>query len=165
MQQQGLEPAVEVLHRAIAPRHALGNEDGLDPQTQAQADDPAEIAGGVAEAAELAPVIELNLLRQAQVLPGMHQEVQDDVHLATVDELQVDGLVEDVLAHQEIVAGRVPFQVARPNHIDLVHLVGVLSLRAGIFAPGQPGRQPQRGQVSPARATMRSIVRKLGKGE
>jgi len=149
-QQQGLEPAVEVLHRAIALGHARGDEDRLYSQSQAQADDPAEIASGIAEATELAAVVKLDLFRQAQVLPGVHQELQDHVHLAAADELYVDGLVEDVLADQEVVASRSPFQVAGSDDIDLVHLVGVLSVRHGILAPSQPGRQPQQKAGQPS---------------
>jgi hypothetical protein len=92
------------------------------------------------EATELAAVVELDFLRQAQLLPSVRQEIHDHVHLAAANELNVDGLVEDILADQEVVAGRVPFQVTRPHDIYLVHLVGVPCLRSWIFVAGYAGR-------------------------
>ncbi len=128
-----MEPAVEVLDRAIPLCLALGNENWLYAQTQAQADDAAEKASCVAKATELTAIIELRLLRQAQMLPSVHQEAQDAVHAAAVNEFHIDGLVKDILADQEVVTGRISLQVARPDNVDLVHMVGVSRLRPWVF--------------------------------
>lgn len=98
----------------------------------------------MAEATELAAVVELDLLRQAQLLPSVRQEIHDHVHPAAANELNVDGLVGDILADQEVVAGRVPVQVTGTHDIHLVHLVGVPYLRSWIFIAGYAGCQPQR---------------------
>ena len=114
---------------AIPLRLALGDEDWLNAQTQAQTDDTAEKASGVAKATELTAIIELRHLRQAQVLPSVRQEAQDTVHAATVNEFHIDGLVKDILADQKVVTGRISLQIARPDYVDLVQMVGVSRLR------------------------------------
>jgi hypothetical protein len=81
------------------------------------------------KATELATVVKLDFPWQTQVLPGMHQKLQDDIHFAAASELDIDGLVGDVFADQEVVASRPPFQVAESDDIDPVYLVSVLSAR------------------------------------
>jgi hypothetical protein len=58
------------------------DEDRLDPEAQAQPDDPRQIPGGRSPAEELARVVELDLLGPTQVLPALAQEGQDGLHLA-----------------------------------------------------------------------------------
>ena len=134
--EQWLKPTIEILDRAIALRLALGDEDRLYSQAQAQANGTTEIASGKAEAAELAPVVELDLLRQAQLLPGMYQKVHHHVHFAAVDELDVDRLVENVFADRKVVAGGTPFQVTWPNDVNLMHVIRVPRLWPRILVAG-----------------------------
>lgn len=150
LQQQGLEPTIEVLDRTVVFGHARGDEDDLDAQTQAKTNNPAEIASRMAEATEFATVVELDLRWQSQVLPGVHQKPQDQIHSAAVDELHIDGLIKGVLADQEVVSFGVSFQIAWTDDIDLMDLVGVLSTRAWVLAPSQLGRKSQRRASQPS---------------
>ena len=96
--------------------------------------------------AQLAGVVELDLLRPAQVLPALAEEPEDLVHAAGVGQAQADGAVEGVLAHPDVVAVAAALEVDRPDQIDLVEFVGGPGLRAGVLLAGQ-----QRGEADPRR--------------
>src|SRR5262249_35855769 len=141
-----LEPAVEVLHRAVELRLAGRDEDRPDAEVQAQPDDPRQGAGRRPPAGQLAGVVELDLLGEAQVLPALAEEPEDLVHAARAGQAEADGAVEGVLAHPDVVAVAAPLEVDRAHQVDLVEFVGGPGLRAGVLLARQ-----QRGEADPRR--------------
>src|SRR5262249_9738796 len=139
-----LEPAVEVLHAAVELRLPLGDEHRADAEAEAEADHPRQGPRRCPPAGQFAGVIELDLLRPAQVLPALAQEAEHLVHAPGVGQAQADGAVEGILADPDGVAVAAPPEVDRPDQIDLVQLVGGAGLRAGVVLPGQ-----QWGQAHP----------------
>ena len=146
LEQTRLEPAVEVLHAAVELGLPFRDEDRLDAEPQAQADDPRQVACRRSPAAQLAGVVELDLGRPAQVLPTLAEEPEDLVHAAGIDQAQADGAIEGVLAHPDVIAVAAALEVDRPDQIDLVELVGGPGLRAGILLAWQRWGQPDLGQ-------------------
>src|SRR5215472_16745330 len=144
--QRLLEPAVEVLHAAVALRLPLGDEHGADAEPQAEPDHPRQAARRRAPAGQLAGVVELHLLRPAQVLPALPEEPQHLVHAAGEGQAQANGAVEGILAHPDVVAVAAPLEVDRPHQIDLVEFVGGPRLWAGVVLARQ-----QRGEADPWR--------------
>ena len=63
LEEQRLEPAVEVFHGAIALGTALGNEDGRHAQVETQSNYARQIVCRFAPTAELASIVELHLGR------------------------------------------------------------------------------------------------------
>ena len=58
--------------------------------------------------------------------------------ITATNKLKVDSLVEDIFADQKVVAGLIPFEVARANDIDLMDLIAILRLWPRLLAPSQP---------------------------
>src|SRR5205823_2796095 len=142
IEQRLLEPAVEVLHAAVELRLPRRDEHRADAEAQAQPDHPRQGPCPRAPAGQLAGVVELDLLRAAQILPALPEEPEDLVHAAGVGQAQADGAVEGILADPDVVALAAAPEVDRPDGIDLVQLVGGSGLRAGVLLPRQ-----QRGQA------------------
>src|SRR5262245_2346468 len=138
-----LKPAVEVLDTAVELRLPFGDEHRADAVAQAQPDHPRQRARARPPAAQFAGVVELNLLRQAQILPAFAEEPQDLVHAAGVGQAQADSAVEDVLPHPDVVAVAAALEVDRSDQIDLVQFVGGPSLGAGPLLTWQ-----QRGEAN-----------------
>jgi len=114
-QRQGLKPAVRMLNRTIPLWPALRNEHRPDADPQAKANDPAEPTRRMTEPTELAPIVELHVLGQAQALPGMDQKPDHGAHLAANDPLQIIGAIEHVPKDQKVVVSRAAEQVAGPD--------------------------------------------------
>src|SRR5262245_7571245 len=146
LKQRLLEPAVEVLHAAVELRLPFGDEDRADAVAQAQPEHPRQGACAASPAAQLAGIVELDLLRQAQILPAFAEEPQDLVHAAGVGQTQADSAVEDVLAYPDVVAVAAALEVDRSDQIDLLEFVGGPCLGAGPQLTGQ-----QRGEANPWR--------------
>src|SRR5262249_56533577 len=91
-----LEPAVEVLDRAVELGLPLRDEDRADAEAQAQADHPRQGARRRPPAGQLAGVVELDLLRAAQALPARAEEPQDLIHAAGIGQTQANGAVEGI---------------------------------------------------------------------
>src|SRR5262249_14261077 len=124
LQQRLLEPAVEVLHRAVELRFPFGDEHGADAAAQAESNHPRQGACAGSPAGQLAGVVELDLLGQSQVFPALAEEPQDLIHAARVGQTQADRTVEGVLAHPDVVAVAATLEVDWSDQIDLVKLVG-----------------------------------------
>src|SRR5262249_42318976 len=135
VEQRRLEPAVEVLDTAVELWLPLGDEHRADGEAQAEANHPRQGARRRPPAAQLAGVVELDLLRPAQVLPARAEEPEDLVHLAGVRQAQADGAVEGVLADPDVGAVAAAQEVARPDQIDLLQLVGGPGLGSGVVLP------------------------------
>src|SRR5262245_22676141 len=71
LQQRLLEPAIEILHAAVELRLPFRDEHRRDVETQAQADHSRQSSCRRPPAGQLAGVVELDLLRQAQILPTL----------------------------------------------------------------------------------------------
>src|SRR4029077_13403290 len=108
------------LHAAVELRLPLGDEHRADPEAQAQPDHPRQAACRLPPAAQLAGVVELDLLGQAQVLPALPEEPEDLRHAAGAGQAQADGAVEGVLAYPDVVAVAAALEVDRSDGIDLV---------------------------------------------
>lgn len=134
-----MKPAVEVFHRAIILRFPLRDKDGLDADSQTQPNHPTEPVGRGTEATEFAAIITLEVFWKSLALPRLDQELYDRIHLVIFDEFHIDGLVKDVFVNQKIVASRTVLQIPRSHHIHLMDLIRVLSLRTGVFVPGDTG--------------------------
>src|SRR5262249_30682832 len=149
VEQRRLEPAVEVLDAAVELRLPFRDEHRPDAEAQAQPDHPRQGARVRPPAGQLAGVVQLDLLRQAQVLPALAEEPEDLVHAPGVGQAQADGPVEDVLAHPDVMPLAAALEVNRPDQIDLVQLVGSPGLRARPrLARQQRGEAyPRRGQA------------------
>src|SRR5262245_31885759 len=104
LEERLLEPAVEVLHRAVERGLPFRDEHRADTEAQAEPDHPAQGAGRRSPSGQFAGVIELDLLRTPQLLPALAEEPQHLVHAARADQAQADGTVEGVLAHPDVVA-------------------------------------------------------------
>src|SRR5262249_56437989 len=120
LEQRLLEPAVEVLHAAIALRFPSWDEYGADAEAQAQPDHARQRPRRRPPAGQLAGVVQLELLRSAQVLPALAEEPQDLVHAPRISQAQADGAVEDVFADPDVVTVAAAFEVDRSYEIDLV---------------------------------------------
>src|SRR5262249_42740610 len=79
-----LEPAVEVLDAAVELRLAFRDEHRPDAEAQAQPDHPRQGARVRPPAGQLAGVVQLDLLGDAEVLPALAEEPEDLVHAAGV---------------------------------------------------------------------------------
>src|SRR5262249_36303560 len=137
LEQRLLEPAIEVLDAAIELRLPGRDEHGADAEAQAEPDDARQGAGRLPPAGPLPAVVDLDLLRQPQVLPALAEEPQDFVHVAGGYQTQADGAIEGVLADPDVVAVAAPLEVDRPRQIDLVQFVGGPGLRSGILLARQ----------------------------
>src|SRR5262249_21787934 len=146
VEQPRLEPAVEVLDAAVELRLPGRDEHRPDAEVQAEPDDPRQGACRRPPAGQLAGVVELDLLGEAQVLPALPKEPEDLVHAAGGGQAQADGAVEGVLADPDVVAVAAPLEVDRPHQVDLVQLVGGPGLRPRVLLARQ-----QRGQADPRR--------------
>jgi len=71
LEQQWLEPGVEILDGPIALRAPLRDEDRRDGQIQTQADHAGQVTRRFAPADELAGVVELDLSRHAERVPSI----------------------------------------------------------------------------------------------
>src|SRR5260370_4797327 len=150
-EQSRLEPAVEVLHAAVELRLPCRNEDGADPEAQAEPDHPREGACRRPPAGQLAGVVELDLLRPAQVLPALAEEPENLVHAARAGQAQADSAVEGVLAHPEVVAVTAALEVDWPDEIHLVEFVGGPTLWArGVLTWQQGGQAGPRARPATA---------------
>src|SRR5271170_1442918 len=160
LEERLLEPTVEVLHAAVELRFPLGDEHGADAEAQAEPDHPRQGACRWPPASQLAGVVELDLRRQAQILPALAAEPQHLVHATRADQAQADGTVEGVLADPDVVAVAAALEVDRPHQIDLVKLVGGPGLRARVVLPWQERGQadPRRGQVVALQNTLDSTL-------
>src|SRR5258707_10227932 len=98
VEQRLLEPAVEVLDAAVELRLPFGDEHGADAEAQAEADHPRQGARRRPPTGQLAGVVELHLLGQAQVLPALAEEPQDLVHAAGLCQAEADAGAETALA-------------------------------------------------------------------
>src|SRR5262249_46357122 len=100
-------------------------------------------------AGQLAGVVQLDLLGDAEVLPALPEEPEDLVHAARVGQAQADGPVEDILAHPEVMPLGAALEGDRPDQIDLVRFVASPGLRARPrLARQQRGEAyPRRGQT------------------
>src|SRR5271165_2101971 len=136
LQQRLLKPAVEVLHAAVELGLPSRDEYGADVEAQTEPDHPRQGARRRPPAGQLAGVVELDLLRPAQVLPALAEEPEDLVHAAGAGQTQADGTVEDVLADPDVVAVPAALEVDGPDEIDLVEFVGRPGLRAGPLLTG-----------------------------
>src|SRR5262249_45200313 len=141
-----LEPAVEVLDAPVELRFPLGDKHRLDAEVQAESDDPREPACRWTPARQLAGVVELDLLRQPQILPALSEEPEHLIHAARAGQAEANGTVEDVLAHPDVIAAGALLEVDRPHQIDLMELVGGSGLGAGVLLAWQ-----QRGEADPRR--------------
>src|SRR3954469_20397074 len=146
LQQRFLEPAVEVLHAAVELRFPDRDEHRADAVAEAEPDHSRQGPRRGSPTGQLAGVIQLDLLRSAQVLPALPEEPQDLVHAPGTGQAQANGAVEGVLAHPDVVAVAAALQVDRPHQIDLVELVGCPGLWSGVLLTWQ-----QRGQADPRR--------------
>src|SRR5262249_9714847 len=102
LEQGLLEPAVDVLHRALALRLPFRAEPGADVEAQAQPDPPRQGPRRGAPAAQLAGVVELDLRGPTQILPAFAEEAEDFVHPARFGQAQANGPVERVLADPDV---------------------------------------------------------------
>jgi hypothetical protein len=146
VEQPWLEPAVEVLHGAVELRLPGRDEDRPDAEPQAEPDDPRQGAGRRPPAGQLAGVVELDLRREAEILPALPEEPEDLVHAAGAGQAQADGAVEGVLAHPDVVAVATALEVDRPHQVHLMEVIGGPGVRAGVLLARQ-----QRGEVDPRR--------------
>src|SRR5262249_2368331 len=71
LQQRPLAPAVEFLHAAVELRLPFGDEPRADAEAEAEPDHPRQGARRGSPTCQLAGVVELDLLRSAQVLPAL----------------------------------------------------------------------------------------------
>src|SRR3954468_17555542 len=85
-------------------RFPFRDEHGADAVAQAEPDHPRQGARRRPPATQLAGVVDLNLLRPAQVLPALAEEPEDFVHAAGAGQAQADGPVEGILADPDVVA-------------------------------------------------------------
>src|SRR5512144_720760 len=115
LQQRLLEPAVEVLHAAVELRLPFGNEHRADTEAETEPDHPRQGPRRGSPAGQFAGIVELDLLRSAQVLPAFAEEPEDLVHAAGGGQAEADGTVEGVLAHPDVVAVAPPLEVERPH--------------------------------------------------
>jgi hypothetical protein len=115
LQQRLLEPAVEVLHAAVELGLPGRDEHRADAIAQAKANHPRQGPRRPPPAGQLAGVLELDLLRPAQVLPTLPQEPEDRVYAAGIGQTQADGAVEGVLADPDVIAVAAALEVDRPH--------------------------------------------------
>jgi hypothetical protein len=104
-EQNRLKPAIEVFYRTIPVRFLGRNEYHLYSESEARSNQPREKPGGLAKATELTAIIELHLGGEPQLLPRMDDEVKNRIHLATLGEFHIHGMVENVFTDQKVVAG------------------------------------------------------------
>src|SRR5262249_17578826 len=114
-----------------------GDKYGADTEAQAESNHPRQRAGRWPPASQLAGVVQLDLLRAAQVLPALAQEPQDFVHAARIGQTQADSTVEGVFADPDVVAVAAALEVDRSYEIDLVEFVGGSRLRPGVLLAWQ----------------------------
>lgn len=88
---------------------------------------------------QLAPVVHLKTPRESQEAPAVYQKLTDGLGLAMVGQFSIQGLVKHVFEHRIVVLGRVSFEVARPDQIDRVHVVGILRFRPRIARTNRGG--------------------------
>ena len=74
-----LEPAVEPFDRTVVAGHAFWDEEHFNIETKAQANHSAKIVGGFAPTAEFSPVVELDDIWDAKMLPSAHEKGQNGV--------------------------------------------------------------------------------------
>src|SRR3954452_2676646 len=146
VEQPWLEPAIEVLHAAVELRLPFRDEDRTDAEAQAEPDDPRQAARRRPPAGQLAGVVELDLLGDAEILPALAEEPEDLVHAAGIGQAQADGAVEGVLAHPDVVAVAAALEVDRPHEIDLVEFVGDPGLWTGVLLAWQQRSQADAGR-------------------
>src|SRR5262249_49356564 len=99
LQPRLLEPAVEVRHAAVELRLPLGDDPRAGAEAEAEPDHPRPGPRRVPPAGPLTGVVELGLLRSAQVLPALPEEPQDLVPAPGTGQARADGAIEGVLAH------------------------------------------------------------------
>src|SRR4051794_40426435 len=98
--------------------------------------EPTAVAAG-----PLAGVVELDLLRSPQIPAALAEELPHLVHAPRLGQARADGAVEGILADPDEVTLAAALEVDRSHQIDLVQLVAVAGLRAGVLLTWQQGSQ------------------------
>lgn len=131
----------------MALRTGGWDQDRLDAKAQADTEHPGEIAGRGSPAHPFAGIVELDLSRQAQRLPALAQEVENNLRFAGAVEFQANGTLEGIYADEDVVPLPVALQVDRADAVNLMELIGLVGGWRRVSWVGNEGGQPHFGNA------------------
>lgn len=122
---------VELLNDTVTPGFTLGDKDNLHSQIQAEADKQAEAAGIEIGSPKRELIVELEIARDPQSLPGCHEGIHDlDVPL-TGEGFKGHGIAKGINEVSPVEA-LFAFEVARADQVELMDVIGLGKFQSGI---------------------------------
>lgn len=124
---------VKLLDNAVTPGFALGDEDDLHPQIQAEADKQAEAAGIKIGSPKRELIVELEVAGNSQPLPGTHEGL-DDLDVALAGQSPEGHGVAEGVDKVSTIEALFAFEVAGTDEVELMDVI-----RSGDFQSGIRG--------------------------